>query len=38
MAGQLIEKLTQLAQFGLTARGAPLLRSAGPGVTATEDV
>ena len=37
MAGQLIEKLTQLAQFGLTARGAPLLRSAGPSATATED-
>ena len=38
MAGQLIEKLAQLAQFGLVARGAPLLGSSpGAGASFTEE-
>jgi len=38
MAGQLIEKVAQLAQFGLVAGGAPLLGSApGAGASLTEE-
>jgi len=38
MAGQLIDKLAQLAQFGLVARGEPLLGSSpGAGASFTEE-